>query len=238
MIRRQAPTAIIMAITMTDGLDGQSLIRLMSWMSPSFPVGAFAYSNGLEAAVESGLVSDACGLQDWLTDLLEFGTAWNDAVLFAESWRRAGSGGDLADLAALGEALAGSAGRHLETMNQGAAFLEAASAWPHPVTQRLGPDCPLPVAVGATCAAHRMPLKPALAAFLHAFVSNLTQAGLRLMQLGQNDGVHLLARLEPQVERAAERAAAAGLDDLGGPTMLAEIMAMKHETQYSRLFRS
>ena len=225
-------------ITMADTLTGQKLLRLMSWMSPSFPVGAFAYSNGLEAAVHHGLVSDAAGLQDWLEDLLAFGTAWNDAVLFAESWRRVSSGATPAELSELGEALASSAGRHLETTKQGAAFLKAASAWPHPVTDSLGEDCPLPVAAGAVCAAHRLPLQASLAGYLHAFTANLVQAGLRLMQLGQEDGVRLLAQLETKIEQACERASVSGLDDLGGPTVLAEIMAMKHETQYSRIFRS
>ncbi|MCP4318133.1 MAG: urease accessory protein UreF [Hyphomicrobiales bacterium] len=223
---------------MTDALTSQSLIRLMSWLSPSFPVGAFAYSNGLESAVNDRRVTTAKELEDWLTDLLTFGAAWNDAVLFCESWRRAQDGGDLREVAMLVEALASSAERHLETMAQGAAFLEAAAAWPHPVAERLPRDCPFPVAVGAICGAHNVPLEAALVAYLHAFVSNLIQAGLRLMELGQKDGVRLLAVIEPHIERIAERAAGSGLDDLGGPTILAEIVAMKHETQYSRLFRS
>jgi len=226
------------AITMTDRLDTDVLLRLMSWMSPAFPTGAFAYSNGLEAAAHASLVSDAGDLQDWLEDLLGFGAAWNDAVLFAESWRRAGTGGDLADLVDLAEALAASSGRHLETMKQGSAFLEAATAWPHPAMVGLGDSCALPVASGALCGAHGIPLDAALTAMLHATVSNLIQAGLRLLQLGQQDAVTLLARLGPQIRDAAKRAARSDLDDLGTPAMLADIMAMQHETLYSRLFRS
>ncbi len=228
----------VTAITMTDRLDTSALIRLISWMSPSFPVGAFAYSNGLEAAVARGLVSDDADLQEWLEDLLQFGAAWNDAVLFAESWRRANHGGDLVELAALAEALASSAGRHLETMNQGQAFLQAAAAWPHPVLDKFGGTGALPVASGALCGAHAIPLEAALPATLHAFVSNLIQAGMRLLQLGQQDAVALLARLEPAIQRSAERAARSGLDDLGTPALLADIMAMQQETQYSRLFRT
>ena len=223
---------------MTDHLDTNVLLRLMSWMSPAFPTGAFAYSNGLEAATQAGLVCDADDLQDWLEDLLVFGAAWNDAVLFAESWRRAGTGGDLADLADLAEALASSSGRHLETMKQGTAFLQAAAAWPHPVLDRLGNDCALPIASGALCGAHGMPLDAALTATLHAFASNLVQAGMRLLQLGQRDAVTLLARLEPAIRDTAARAARSQLDDLGTPAMLADIMAMQQETLYSRLFRS
>ncbi|MEX3010210.1 urease accessory protein UreF [Hoeflea sp. TYP-13] len=223
---------------MTDALTNRALIRLMSWMSPSFPVGAFSYSSGLERAVHDGLVSNATDLEGWLRDLLSIGSAWNDAVLFGESWRRARDDGDLAEVAALGEALASSAERQLETMNQGTAFLEAAAAWPHPVHDRLGQSCPLPVAVGAIAGAHDIGLEAALSAFLHAFCSNLIQAGLRLMQLGQKDGVEVQAALEPAIELTAKRAAGKSLDDLGSATILADIVSMNHETQYSRLFRS
>ena len=117
----------------------------MNWLSPAFPTGAFAYSSGLEAAVHAGLVSDRPGLQDWLQDLLGFGTAWNDAVLFAESWRRAAAGNDLSDVSELAEALATASGRtRLETMKQGTAFLQAAVAWPHPAMAGLGDTCALP----------------------------------------------------------------------------------------------
>ena len=128
-------------MTMTEQPSGTALLRLMAWLSPSFPVGGFAYSHGLERAVHDGLIADRKDLADWLETLVEMGSGWNDAVLFAESWRRAHDGGDLAEVAALAEALAGSGERHLETMLQGAAFLKAASAWPSPVLERLPADC-------------------------------------------------------------------------------------------------
>jgi urease accessory protein len=127
------PTAIPMRIRMTERAGGTALLRLMNWLSPAFPVGGFAYSHGLERAVHDGLVSDRAELQAWLAALLEIGSGWNDAVLFAEAWRRARDGGDLVDLAELAEALAGSGERHAETMLQGAAFLAAAAGWPNPV---------------------------------------------------------------------------------------------------------
>ena len=225
-------------ITMTEALSNPALLRLMNWMSPSFPVGAFAYSHGLERAVHDGMVANAAQLEDWLCDLITIGSAWNDAVLLAESWRRGADGRKLDELAELAGALAGSSERHLETVKQGTAFLEAAAAWPSPVLGRLGPQCPLPVAVGALAGAHRIPLAAALSSYLHAFAANLVQAGLRLMALGQKDGVSVLAALEATIVRTADRAAATTLDDLGGATILAEIAAMNHETQYSRIFRS
>lgn len=223
---------------MPDDRSGPALLRLMTWLSPAFPVGGFAYSHGLEHAVHDGLVSDRAELEAWLTALLEAGSGWNDAVLFAEAWRQAREYGDLAGLAQLAEALAGSAERHTETMLQGAAFLAAASGWPHPVLQRLPDDCPYCVAVGAIAGGHGIPLGDALAAWLQAFSSNLVQAAIRLGVTGQGGAMQTVAALEPLVLATAGRVSGSTLDDLGSATFVSDVMAMKHEMQYSRLFRS
>jgi urease accessory protein len=223
-------------ITMIENL---SLLRLMTWMSPAFPVGAFSYSHGVEHAIHQGLIHDRQSLEDWLTDLLIDGSAWNDAVLFAQSHQLAAKGEDsFVGLSDLAEALAGSRERHMETMLQGEAFLAAARAWPHRVFQGLPEQIASPVAVGAVSAAHGIELEAALCAYLHGFVSNLIQGAVRLVPLGQRDGVAVLAGLEEQIRRCAERAAISSLDDLGTCAILSDIMAMRHETQYSRIFRS
>ncbi|WP_192253705.1 urease accessory protein UreF [Mesorhizobium silamurunense] len=229
---------MVTTITMIEQPSGIALLRLMAWLSPSFPVGGFSYSHGLERAVHDGLVADRQDLAAWLETLVEMGSGWNDAVLFAESWRRAHDGGDLHEVAALAEALAGSQERHLETMLQGAAFLKAASAWPCPALDRLPADCAYCVAVGAVAGSHGIGLADALSAFLQAFFSNLVQAAIRLGVVGQTDAVELLAGFEALTITTAARAAKSSLDDLGGSTFMSDIMAMKHETQYSRLFRS
>ncbi|RWQ62999.1 MAG: urease accessory protein UreF [Mesorhizobium sp.] len=233
---RTATTAIIM--TMTDQPSGIALLRLMAWLSPSFPVGGFSYSHGLERAVHDGLVADSKDLAAWLETLVEMGSGWNDAVLFAESWRRARQAGDLDEIAALAEALAGSRERHTETILQGAAFLKAASAWPCQVLERLPAECPYCVAVGATAGGNAIALQDALSAFLQSFFSNLVQAAIRLGVVGQTGATALLAGFEPLALETASRASNSTLDDLGGCAFVSDIMAMKHETQYSRLFRS
>ena len=221
----------------SDVLSPAGLIKLQTWLSPAFPVGSFSYSHGLESAV--GLVADAAGLQKWLAALIGFGSGWNDAVLFAGAWRRASMGGDMAELADLGEALAGSRERHTETMLQGAAFRVAAvNGWPHPVLDRLPAACPYAVAVGAAAGAHCLPLEPALVVFLQAFVANLAQAAIRLGVTGQNGAVSVVAALEANLADTAVRAASSTLDDLGSAAIVSEIMSMRHETHYSRLFRS
>lgn len=205
-----------------------TLLRLMTWLSPAFPVGAFAYSHGLERAIHDGMVADRASLAGWLTELLERGSAWNDAVLLAAAWR----GEDVAELA---EAMAGSRERHMETTLQGEAFLQAAAVWAGEGGSEAAPYC---VAVGTAARRAGIDLGLALAAYLHAFASNLVQAALRLVPLGQRDGVAALAALEPVVLEATRRAERSTLDDLGSATILSEITAMKHETQYSRVFRS
>lgn len=223
---------------MSDQPSNIALLRLMAWLSPAFPVGGFSYSHGLERAVHDGLVADAKTLARWLETLVEMGSGWNDAVLFAESWRRARNNGDLDEIATLAEALAGSRERHTEAMLQGAAFLKAAAAWPSPVLERLPAECAYCVAVGAIAGGNAIALQDALSAFLQAFFSNLVQAAIRLGIVGQSKATALLAGFEPLALSTAGRAARSALDDLGGCALVSEIMAMKHETQYSRLFRS
>ena len=129
-MRLSTPKAAPMpaAITiMTDALPTAALLRLMAWMSPAFPVGAFAYSHGVERAVHDGGIASRADLQLWLADLIAIGSIWNDAVLLAECWRRARRTEPLDEMAELAEAMAGAAERHLETMRQGSAFLAAAS---------------------------------------------------------------------------------------------------------------
>ena len=220
--------------------DTAKLLKLMAWLSPAFPVGGFNFSHGLEAAVASGAVPDRETLQAWLSGLIARGSAHNDAVLFAESWRAASAGDSagLMNVAELAEALSGSAGRHLETLAQGTAFLAAATAWPSPVLETLGGQAALPVAVGAAAGAHGVALEAALAGYLQSFVTQQIQAALRLMPLGQTAGVALLSSLEPEIAREAARAAQSSLDDLGSSAILSEIAAMQHETLEPRIFRS
>ena len=228
-----------MTITTTITTDQNvALLRLMAWLSPVFPVGSFSYSNGLERAVHDGLVTDVDSLRAWLQSLITYGSGWNDAVLFAESWRQAVSGGDFQEVAELAEALAGSRERHMETMLQGAAFLVAAKSWDHAVFERLPSDCAYPVAVGAVSGTHGIPLASALSAYLQAYYINLLQASIRLSVTGQSGVTTLMAGLEPVLITTAARATQSSLDDLGSATFLADITAMKHETQHSRLFRS
>lgn len=215
-----------------------ALLRLMAWMSPAFPVGGFSYSGGLEKAVEDGRVRDAAELSGWVETLLRNGSLWNDAVFLAHAWRCSQDAAALGETADLGRALAGSAERYRETVLLGDAFVSAASAWPHEVLELLPKEAPYPVAIGAVAAGHGVPLRETLAAFLHAGVSQIVSAGIRLGVAGQKDGVAILAASEAGIAEVAARAVQSTLDDLGSATIIADTAAMRHETQGTRLFRS
>ncbi len=221
---------------MPEPVGDRALLKLMAWLSPTFPVGSFSYSHGLERAVYDGQVDSAQALGEWLRSLLHHGSAWNDAVLFAEAWRCASAGEAVGDVAELGIALAGSAERFLETDAQGAAFGAAMNNWGGALA--LPDPCNYSVAVGAQAGASSIPLESALGAFLQAFVANQLQAAIRLSIIGQSHAVALLAALETEIATTAARAARSSLDDIGSATLTAEIAAMRHETQYSRLFRT
>ncbi|WP_426126695.1 urease accessory protein UreF [Pararhizobium sp. PWRC1-1] len=223
---------------MTDLAGTQALLRLVTWLSPAFPVGAFSYSGGLEQAAHDGLITGAPGLARWLRALIEHGSGWNDALLLAESYRACGDAPRLAAVRELAEALAGSRERHMETILQGEAFVTAAAHWPHPVLETLTGAVAYPVAVGAVAGAHRTGLEPAVAAYLHSTASNLVSVAIRCGVTGQTHGVGVLAELEPIIAETAVKASQSTLDDLGSATITADISALRHETLHSRLFRS
>jgi len=225
--------------------EAAALYRLMTWLSPAFPVGAFSYSSGLEWAVESGDIADAHSLRHWLTALLAEGSGFCDGVFLAHAHRATCSRDHerLRDVAELAAAFVPSRERYLETSAQGRAFVEIArAAWNNELLEQTIANCGLslvyPVAVGVVSAAHSIPLAPTMHAFLHALTSNWISAGARLIPLGQTDSQRVLALLEPVVTATAARALDASLDDLGSAVCRADIASMRHESQYTRLFRS
>lgn len=218
------------------------LLKLLTFLSPAFPIGSFSYSHGLEWLIDTGAIAEAEALRAWLADLLEIGGLRMDAILFAEAYRasEAQDWGRLLDVSELAGALAPSRERRLETMAQGQAFLAAAGqAWAcEPLDRLAAHGAAYPVAVAAAAAGHGIGLEAALPAYLHAATANLVSVGVRLVPLGQSAGLKTLAALHPLVAQVADEARAAGLGDLGSATMLSDIAAMRHEQQYSRVFRT
>lgn len=229
--------------------NGQPFLSLLfTWLSPAFPVGAFAYSHGLEMGVERGLLKGREGLQSWIAALIAHGSLHNDLLLVAEA-HRATVSEDKARLAKVNElalALQPSAERYLETTQQGGSFLLAIeAAWPHQKIAAM--NCfsgtvaypvAYPVALGLAAAAHGISLHPTLEAFSFAFTSNLASAAIRLGIVGQTDAQITTALLAASLQATADAAVNGTLDDIFSATPSADLCSLEHETQYSRLFRS
>lgn len=227
-----------------SALNEATLYRLLAWTSPSYPIGAFSYSHGLEWAIEEGSVRDVKTLVAYIEAALRRGGAWIDAVLFCQAWRVAHEPQAFDEIAELAGAFRGSAETALESQQQGASFLQVTrAAWPHPLldayAQRSqGQPRAHAVVMALACAAHGIALAPALSAYLHGFAANLVSAGVRLVPLGQTDGQRATAALAAVVEDVARAAPGCALEDLGSAAPRLELCSMKHETQYTRLFRS
>ncbi|OEO31161.1 hypothetical protein VW23_017480 [Devosia insulae DS-56] len=264
--------------------DPAALQKLITWLSPAFPVGAFAWSAGLETAIADRRVTDSERLQNWIEGALAHGGIRTDAILLAHAWRavfeiepgasplptsptrgevqieapaaavpqapadtsplvgEAGRGEAtrtaLSDLADLSLALTASRERWMETTITGDNYRLAAKHWPTDILARLPTPCPYPIAVGALAAAHDVDLTDTLLAWLTATVHGQISVAVRLVPLGQSDGLRVLAALEPHVAALAASAATATLADLGAIAYAADIAQMRHETLEPRIFRS
>lgn len=212
-----------------------SLLRLFAWLSPAFPTGAFTCSHGLEWAVEAGDIRDADTLQEWLIDVVRYGTGRGDCILLRHAHRAAREATVLSEIAEFAVASAPTRERLAETLGQGTAFLRAARAWGVP---SLPDETPYPVAVGALAGWHKIDEDDTVAAYLQACASSLISAAVRLVPLGQSDGVRALASLEPCILSMTEDTSTASLEDVGSCAFRSDLAAMHHETQSTRLFRS
>lgn len=217
-------------MALPDPAPLDAIQTLTAWLSPAYPVGGYSYSHGLEWEVEAGRVPCAATLAAWIEDILAYGAGRTDAMLLAAAYRAE----DPAPIAELAEALSPSAERLLETTAQGRAFARTTTAaWSIDI-----PPAPYPVAVGIAARALALPLSLTATLYLQAFAANLVSAGVRLIPIGQTDGQRITRTLIPHVARIAEAALTAPPDAIGGIAVAADIAAMRHETQYTRLYRS
>jgi urease accessory protein len=225
-----------------------ALLRLQSWLSPAFPIGAYSYSHGLEWAVEAGHVHDRKSLVDWLEADLCYGSGRNEAIFFSAAWRCTTDDdrAKLFEIAELAAAFRGTSEFALESSQQAAACLATLRrVWPDRVLDWLsGILCErhvqpaLAVVLGVASARQGIPARLALPAFLQSYLANLVTAGVRLIPLGQTDGQLAVAELEQAVQAASAQAEKSSIDDLGSAAFMVDLASMAHETQYTRLFRS
>ena len=224
-----------------------ALLDLLTWMSPSFPIGAFSYSHSCEAAVEEELVRDRASACAYLEDIAAHGALRADlAVLrlaFAAAW--AGDHAEVTRLAAIANAAAPTSELMLETTAQGRAFYQMASkmmdgSGTPPATLPAPDPLPYPVAVALIAARQSadIPLEPLALAYAHGFIANLISALVRIVPLGQSDGLALTAALAPRLAALAAEVETFSEDDIATAVPLADWCSMRHETHHTRLFRS
>ncbi len=230
------------------GLSTEALLQLLTWLSPSFPVGAYSYSHGIEYAVEANLVTDRESLQRWIAGVVTLGAGRIDAELFRTAHEAVTTRDESLMIWALerGDALRSTAELGRESEGQGQAFMLAVAGpwsadgldWLHIAASAQQRPVVYPIAVGGAAAAHAIPVAPALTAYLHALTANLVSAGVRLIPLGQSDGQRAIAWLVPTIRQATQAALARTREDIGAAALMVDWTSAKHETQYTRLFRS
>lgn len=209
------------------------LLTLTQWLSPSYPVGAFAYSHGLEAAVDAGWIDDSKGLQVWLESLLEYGAGRSDGLFIAAAFN-AETADQLVHVDAQLRAFAASKERLLETDQQGWAFGKVTSALWTGDYENLS----YPVALGHAARVEDLPLELTITLYLQSFLSNLVAAGQRLLPIGQTEAQRIVQQLSPLCAEIAADSVEGDLNNLNATTFLSDVASMKHETQYSRIFRT
>ena len=203
------------------------LLTLTQWLSPAYPLGAFAYSHGLEAAVDAGWVTDGPSLERWLEDVLADGSGRVDAWFVAHAL--AGEVPD-AELDALARAYMPSAERLREAERQGAAFAQVtAEVWGLVVPAML-----MPVALGSAARQAGLPGKAVIALYLQSFAGNLVAAAQRLLPLGQTEAQAIWARLS----QTCAEIGANPPEALWSNGFLSDIASMKHEILQARVFQT
>lgn len=221
----------------TDGrmvtATNSQILTLTQWLSPAYPIGAFAYSHGLEAATDQGWVNDPAGLEAWLETVLNHGAGRSDALLIAAAYH-AENAHDLRDIDKTARSFAASKERLLESDQQGASFAKITEiVWGGQLA-----GLTYPVALGAASRQENLPLDLTQTLYLQAFLSNLIAAGQRLAPIGQTAGQQIQYRLSDRIPAIVDAASNGDLTQLWSTSFLGDIASMKHETQYARIFRT
>jgi len=206
------------------------LITVMQWLSPAFPIGGFAYSHGLEWAINKGYVSNREELQKWVSDLLEYGSLKNDAILIKLVLK----GSDPKEINEIAMALCPANERLSETQLQGSAFCKIMrEVWSLEID-----DLTLPIALALAAKNESIDQNLVVPAYLHSFCSNLISVAMRLIPIGQTDGQKTLRELSPLISDSVRSVAKSDKDDLGSACFLSDVSAMQHEYLQPRVFKT
>ena len=206
------------------------LITVMQWLSPAFPIGGFAYSHGLEWAIDKGHVSNREELKKWISDLLEYGSLKNDAILI----KLVLQGSDPKEINELAMALCPASERLSETQLQGGAFCKIMrEVWSLEID-----ELTLPIALALAAKNESIDQNLVVPAYLHSFCSNLISVAMRLIPIGQTDGQKILRELSPLISDSVRSVAKSDKDDFGSACFLSDVSAMQHEYLQPRVFKT
>ena len=225
-------------------LSPTALMMLMQLASPALPVGGFSYSEGLEAAVEHGLVHDEASAQTWLIDQLLLVQARSDLAVLAQAMA-AWAQPDVPRLQQLNDWLLQTRETHemrLQTEQMGRSLVDWLGNQTQADAERLSICAALPptwpVAFALALHTHHAPVRDGLLASAFGWAENMVQAALKSVPLGQRSGQRILAALSAAIPEAVAHAMGLGDDDRQAFAPRLAILSARHETQYSRLFRS
>jgi urease accessory protein len=226
----------------------RQLLDLMTWLSPSFPVGGYAYSHGIEYAVENARISNEHDLAGWINAALIQGAGRLDGIFFVATWQAITEQDNdrFGWVIERQDVMRGTSELALEGSAQGQAFLDTIAQTRNflrledllALIRSSERRVTYAVAVAIVAALAEVPLRAALLAYYHAFAANLISAGVRLVPLGQIAGQRMQEKLKPVIEQATEAALCGDIEYIGTAAPLIDWASMKHETQYTRLFRS
>ena len=233
------------SVRIAEPLTASALLQLMRLASPSLPVGGFSYSEGLEAAVEAGLVTSEAATLAWLRDQLELALTRSDLAVVAKAaraWRR----GDLEHVNALNRWFA-TTRETAELRQQSEQMGRSLAQWlrhrdpPEPrlaALEALLPAPTWPIAFALAGVATGAPIREVLIAFAAGWAENMVQAALKAVPLGQTAGQRVLAALTAAIPDHVDAAIALPFSEMQAFTPMLAILSSQHEAQYSRLFRS
>ncbi|HEY9849480.1 MAG TPA: urease accessory protein UreF [Leptolyngbyaceae cyanobacterium] len=224
-------------------VDNLALLSLLQLTNSALPVGAYSYSEGIESLVEKGVISDRQSLQHWLEEELRYGAIRLETWLMLRGYQSA----KLIDLHTLEYWNAwASAARETEELREqswqmGRALsrlLQKLQPELSSVFSQLNQNCNY--AIAFAIAAVHWQISPDVAAigYLHSWATNLVNAGVKLIPLGQTAGQQLLLDLHPYIISTTEKLLVLDDDQIGTCGWGLSLASMTHENQYSRLFRS
>ena len=215
-----------------------SILKLLTWNNQSYPIGSYSFSSGLEYAVEMDVIKSSKDLERWLKDHLEFGSLKSDAILLTETWKlkKNNKDSDIIELNNFAISLNQSREKFIENYEQGKAFIKISKdTWKH---KFVNDQLMFPLAYASSAVQENISLENTLLSFLHTSLGILLGAGIKLIPLGQTEGQKIQVTLNYHVEKEYKKILKQDLNNIGNCGWFSDIISMRHENQFTRIFRT